>query len=153
MQMGNAKGKFSGNFHWNFVENVFPVTWEFILSFKVTFCHSNPIKWILTKEWTPCWMNFSALFQTLIIQIVKNGLTNNRKPCQNIYGGFQLLDLITTELKSHMTCYNSMPLITAFWLEGKSCKRFFFWQIKFPPMRDLEFLTGHVTFKLRYNQI
>ena len=27
------------------------------------------------------------------------------------YGGFQLLDLIIKELKSHMTCYNSMPLI------------------------------------------
>ena len=26
-------------------------------------------------------------------------------------GGFQLLNLIITELKSHMTCYNSMPLI------------------------------------------
>ena len=26
-------------------------------------------------------------------------------------GGFQLLDLIIPELKSHMTCYNSMPLI------------------------------------------
>ena len=26
-------------------------------------------------------------------------------------GGFQLLDLIILELKSHMTCYNSMPLI------------------------------------------
>ena len=26
-------------------------------------------------------------------------------------GVFQLLDLIITELKSHMTCYNSMPLI------------------------------------------
>ena len=26
-------------------------------------------------------------------------------------GGFQLLDLIITVLKSHMTCYNSMPLI------------------------------------------
>ena len=26
-------------------------------------------------------------------------------------GGFQLLDLIITEFKSHMTCYNSMPLI------------------------------------------
>ena len=26
-------------------------------------------------------------------------------------GGFQLLDLIIMELKSHMTCYNSMPLI------------------------------------------
>ena len=25
--------------------------------------------------------------------------------------GFQLLDLIKTELKSHITCYNSMPLI------------------------------------------
>ena len=28
-----------------------------------------------------------------------------------IKGGFQLPDLIITELKSHMTCYNSMPLI------------------------------------------
>ena len=27
------------------------------------------------------------------------------------HGGFQLLDLIITELKSHMTCYISMPLI------------------------------------------
>ena len=30
---------------------------------------------------------------------------------QGLLGGFQLLDLIITELKSHMTCYNSMPLI------------------------------------------
>jgi hypothetical protein len=28
-----------------------------------------------------------------------------------VIGGFQLLDLIIRELKSHMTCYNSMPLI------------------------------------------
>ena len=28
-----------------------------------------------------------------------------------VKGGFQLLDLIITELKSHMTCYNSKPLI------------------------------------------
>ena len=43
------------------------------------------------------------------------------------HGGFQLLDLIITELKNHMTCYNSMPLveITAFRLESKSCKGFF----------------------------
>ena len=27
------------------------------------------------------------------------------------HGGFQLLDLIITDLKSHMTCYNSMLLI------------------------------------------
>ena len=30
---------------------------------------------------------------------------------QVVHGGFQLLDLIIAELKSHMTCYNSMPLI------------------------------------------
>ena len=29
----------------------------------------------------------------------------------------------------------------------------FFLQINFPPMRALEFITGHVTFKLWYNQI
>ena len=29
----------------------------------------------------------------------------------NVMGGFQLLDLIIRELKSHVTCYNSMPLI------------------------------------------
>ena len=27
------------------------------------------------------------------------------------FGGFQLLGLIITQLKSHMTCYNPMPLI------------------------------------------
>ena len=30
---------------------------------------------------------------------------------KNDLGGFQLLDLIITELKSHMTCYNSTSLI------------------------------------------
>ena len=35
-----------------------------------------------------------------------------------------------------------MVEITAFRLESKSCKGFFF-QINFPPMRALEFLTGH----------
>ena len=41
-------------------------------------------------------------------------------------GGFQLLDLIITELKSRMTCYNLIILveITAFRLESKSCKGF-----------------------------
>ena len=33
------------------------------------------------------------------------------KVAKEDYGGFQLLDLIITELKSHMTCYNSMPFI------------------------------------------
>ena len=28
-----------------------------------------------------------------------------------LYGGFQLLDLIIPELKSHTSCYDSMPLI------------------------------------------
>ena len=42
-------------------------------------------------------------------------------------------------------------LDTAFRLESKSCKGLF-GKINFPPMRDLEFLTGHVTFNLLYNQ-
>ena len=33
------------------------------------------------------------------------------KDLQQHIGCFQLLVLIITELKSHMTCYNSMPLI------------------------------------------
>jgi hypothetical protein len=37
-----------------------------------------------------------------------------------------------------------LVVITAFILESKSCKGFFL-QINFPPMRALEFITGHVT--------
>ena len=44
--------------------------------------------------------------------------TSNSGPVHKFYGhmdavqgGFQLLDLIITELKSHMTSYNAMPLI------------------------------------------
>ena len=34
------------------------------------------------------------------------------EPVEDDYeGGFQLLDLIITELKSHTICYNPMPLI------------------------------------------
>ena len=45
----------------------------------------------------------------------------------------------------------SLVKITAFRLERKSSN--FFLQINFPPMRALKFITGHVIFKLRYNQI
>ena len=42
----------------------------------------------------------------------KNAIVNNKWILgQKVFGGFQLLDLIITELKSNMTCYNSMPLI------------------------------------------
>ena len=42
--------------------------------------------------------------------------------------------------------------ITAFRLDSKSCKGFFLTnKISTNAMRDLEFLTGYVTFKLRYN--
>ena len=44
----------------------------------------------------------------------------------------------------------SLIEITAFRLERKSCKGFFL-QIKFPPMRALEFIRDHVTFKLPYD--
>ena len=46
-----------------------------------------------------------------------------------------------------------MVEITAFILESKSCKGFFFLQMNFPPMRALQFITDHVIFKLCFNQI
>ena len=66
--------------------------------------------WTLTWKVVTIWVNFVATIEAM--------------------GGFQLLDLIITELKSHMTCYNSMPLIalveiTAFRLESKSRRGFF----------------------------
>ena len=69
-------------------------------------------------------------------------------------GVFQLLGLIIKEVKSHMTCYNSMHWLKLQHFDWRAnLVKDFFWQIKFPPMRDLEFLTGHVTIKLHYNQI
>ena len=65
---------------------------------------------------------------------------------EDLKGGFQLLDLITTKLKIHM-------LLIGWNNSIQNLVKDFFWQIKFPPMGDLEFLTGYVTFKLRYNQI
>ena len=72
-----------------------------------------------------------------------------------VIGGFHLVDLIIMELKDHMTCY-----------KFKCSHR---WKIysKKNPLQDLLsslnavistnernwILTGHVTFKLRYNQI
>ena len=57
--------------------------------------------------------------------------TSSQPPSDEQQGGFQLLDLITTEI---------------FFF-------FFFLTKSFPPMKDLEFLTGHVTFKLHNNLI
>ena len=45
----------------------------------------------------------------------------------------------------------SLVEITAFRLESKSCKGFFFLQINFPPLRAIEFIRDHVTFKLPYD--
>ena len=71
-------------------------------------------------------------------------------------GGFQLLDLIIPELKSHMIPYKFK---SSHWLKLQhsdwraNLVKDFFLQINFPPMRTLEFVTGHVIFKLHYNQI
>ena len=71
-------------------------------------------------------------------------------------GGFQLLDLIIPRLKSHMIPYKFK---SSHWLKLQhsdwraNLVKDFFLQINFPPMRALEFITGHVIFKLHYNQI
>ena len=63
-------------------------------------------------------------------------------------GGFQLLDLILPELKSHVIPYKFK---SSHWLRANLVKDFFL-QMNFPPMRALEFIRDHMTFKLRYNQ-
>ena len=64
-------------------------------------------------------------------------------------GGFQLLDLIIPELKSHVIPYKFK---SSHWLRANLAKDFFL-QMNFPPMGALEFIRDHMTFKLRYNQI
>ena len=51
-------------------------------------------------------LQFSANVQEILDEQLKYDLQNLA-----YYGGFQLLDLSIKELKRHMTCYNSMPLI------------------------------------------
>ena len=71
----------------------------------------------------------------------------NKNVCHK--GGFQLLDLIIPELKSHVIPYKFK---SSHWLRANLVKDFFL-QMNFPPMRALEFIRDHMTFKLRYNQI
>ena len=69
-------------------------------------------------------------------------------------GGFQLLDLIILELKSHLIPYKFK---SSHWLKlhhsdwRANLVKDFFLQINFPPMRALEFIRDHVTFKLPYD--
>ena len=71
-------------------------------------------------------------------------------------GVFQLLDLIIPWLKSHMIPYKFK---SSHWLKLQhsdwraNLVKDFFLQINFPPMRALGFITGHVIFKLCYDQI
>ena len=74
----------------------------------------------------------------------------------SVFGGFQLLDLIIPELKSHVIPYKFksshwLKLLHSDW--RANLVKDFFLQINFPPMRALEFIRDHMTFKLRYNQI
>ena len=52
--------------------------------------------------------------------------------------GYKLHDLLYIRVLS-------LVEITTFRLDSKSCKGFFL-KMNFPPMRALEFITGHVTF-------
>ena len=63
----------------------------------------------------------------------------------NFKGGFQLLDLILPEIKSHVIPYKFK---SSHWLRANLVKDFFL-QMNFPPMRALESIRDHMTFKLR----
>ena len=66
-------------------------------------------------------------------------------------GGFQLVDLIITELKNHMTCYKSsshlLKLLHSDW-RVNLVKDFFL--INFPQIRAFKFISGHVIYNLSY---
>ena len=85
---------------------------------KMDFKKNNSVLW--NKDF------FEDFIQTL--RDMNQWLRDVRRGILADQRGFQLLDLIITELISYMTCYNSMPLveITAFRLDSKSCKGFYF---------------------------
>ena len=105
-----------------------------LLILRITNFPCKSKKSIVTSQWTDYWKDFHYYH----------------------YGGFQLLDLIILELKSHMTCKKSK--VSHWWK---------FYLSKKKPLQDLLsslnavistnerhwIITGHVTFKLRYNQI
>ena len=93
---------------------------------------------IKSPPWTILWLRILGIFSV-----------------ENI-GGFQLLDLIIPELKSHVIPYKFK---SSHWLKLQhsdwraNLVKDFFLQMNFPPLRALEFIRDHTTFKLRYNQI
>ena len=115
----------------------------FLLSFLLSFFQLSP------KLFTVLQAIFSSFLQVIFAIFLR---------AQNLYilCGFQLLDLIITELKSHMNCKKfKCPHWWKFYLSKEN------------PLQDLLsslnafistnerhwIITGHVTFKLRYNQI
>ena len=78
-------------------------------------CHLT--MWTLTSEfWLPLEIgNFEEIMGSVshlfsCIGVVFDRSKNLATPSY-LQGGFQLVDLVITELKSHMTCYNASPLI------------------------------------------
>ena len=78
----------------------------------------------------------------LLIKEIKGGLFSESVSLW-IMGGFHLVAKIIRELKSHMIPYK---LKCSHWLKLQHSD----WRANFPPMRALEFIRDHVTFKLPY---
>jgi len=93
---------------------------------------------------------FAVSMQKRVTLVLKKWLSSV------INGGFQLLDLIIPELKSHVIPHKFK---SSHWLKLQhsdwraNLVKDFFLQINFPPMRALEFIRDHVTFEPWYNQI
>ena len=92
--------------------------------------------------------SFSQAIEQFFLTVGQNNFGN--------HGGFQLLDLIIPELKSHVIPYKFK---SSHWLKLQhsdwraNLVKDIFLQMNFPPMGALEFIRDHMTFKLRYNQI
>ena len=92
-------------------------------------------------------MHYQKPLLLLRLRVLKTAPNPSISSVQTVKGGFQLLDLILPELKGHVIPYKFK---SSHWLRGILVKDIFL-QMNFPPMRALEFIRDHMTFKLRYN--
>ena len=119
-------GYWSGEWK-NFLTISLPSFWPCFFSISYGFSrparHSRPRGFkallrplLLTLSWSLIFLCtlYSSCFRglrPLTVWCCGQTASNDGKNFTAVTGGFQLLDLIITELKSRMTCYNSMPLI------------------------------------------
>ena len=76
--------KVSNHINWCFENNFFPIIRKGTAFSYVLFNLSDPNGSRLVSESLPFFADFSALYQFGVIQMIKDGFTNVRKPLKNV---------------------------------------------------------------------